>query len=301
MRQGHMQAEEAIRLLGLEVGDEPSCLRQKYHERMRKVHPDVAGHERGTVLSQRLNEAYALLKENWPQELLPPAKGRLLVPENPLALIERTVWMLDAPFGEEILLEIARGKYYWAEEQESFPLFLKSIREAVLSLCGPVRLSDKESLSLFHSLAQCFVDPVSSLARMAETGKVKKGEGRERKQEEDSHPGSIPCASYEVPAYLPLGEEYSLPCRVRVQDSRILLTGKGAREVQLSFGEDSLYYVITPLLLQGVLEGKIRNREAGRGRRGYQSVVLSLTPTGKKWEDPTQRINAQIQSILGRG
>ena len=292
-----MQMAEAIRLLGLEVGDEPSCLRQKYHERMRKVHPDVAGHERGTVLSQLLNEAYALLKETWPGDLLPPARGRLPVPENARALIERTVWMLDAPFGEEILLEIARGKYYWAEEQESFPLFLKSVREAMLSLGSQVRLSDKESLSLFHSLAQCFVDPVASLSGMAQMGKVKQVDHSGKMKDK----GSSLSASYEVPAYLPLGEEYSLPCPVIVKDSRILLAGENGSGIQLSFGEDSLYYVVTPLLLQGVLAGEIRNREGKGPRRGYENVALYLTPTGRRWEDPTEGINKQIQSLLGGG
>lgn len=280
-----MQMAEAIGLLGLEAGDDLGKLRQKYHARMRAVHPDVAGQERGTPLSQRLNEAYALVRENWPPAVF-PAKGRLPVPENPLALTERTVWMVDAPFGEEILLEMARGRYYWEERQEPFPLFLKSVREASLSLANGVFLSERERIALFHWLVQCFVDPLPCLNSLA-------GEGRVAKEGEDYRIRShLLYWEGEMPAHLP----------VRVESSRILAGGgekEPIREGQVSFAEDSLFYVVTPLLVQGVMEGELFVPPKAAAGRGKREAVLTLHPTGKKWENPTGKVNEKIRQLLG--
>ena len=285
-----MEIEEAVRLLGLLPGDEREVLRQKYHEQLRLFHPDQVGDHRGTAKTQELNEAYALLKANWSKVKCLFPKGRWMAGENRKAYRERRILMLDAPFGEEIVLDTGyRGRYYWNREMEPFRLFLASVGEAAVELLGLAGGNDALRGKLLHLLIQEYIHPLTCLEAMAEA----KGGGE-----------------YHLRCHMERGKDLDIhtlaSMAVAVRETRIYgLDEQGMPRGQVSFSEDALYYVVTPLLRQGVYMGRLQMGEERSGIRekkkspSHVPATLVLTPTGKPWRDPSEKINREIRRVLG--
>ena len=293
-----MELEEAISLLGLEPGEGLGRLRQRYHEQMHQCHPDVCGDEKGTSRAQLLNEAYTLVKKNWPLPGQTSMGGKWSERINPGAYAGRRIRMLDAPFGKELLLDVAEGKYLWEPEQEPFSLFLGSVGELASRLGEEAGAEEWQKGKILHLLLQQYIHPLYVLEDMETMGQIERVE--------DTY---VLRCHVDRDAYPPVFDEGKrFPVAVR----SLRLFGEdedGDLLGQISFQEDALYYVVTPLLLQGVASGwlslKAEAASPAKARRGRRSAVKSyregqflLTLTGKAWEDPTKKIGQELSRIL---
>ena len=291
-----MELDEAIRLLGVRAGDGMDKLRQRYHEEMHRCHPDVCGDEKGKVRAQQVNEAYALIKRSWPLPGQTALGGKWSEKVNERAYARRRVRMQDAPFGEVIVLDVAEGRYLWEPQLAPFTLFLQSLGELASDLAAEAQADERTKGRILHLLLQEYIQPLVVLEDLEEMGRI----------ERTGVTWRIGC-QVETGAYDPreVPEGYA----VKIQSLRTYGVGpEGELLGQISFSEDAMYYVITPLIEQGNAEGRLflkpekvpakGTRRKSRGSLAHREGYLLLTFTDKPWEDPTEKINRELDGIV---
>ena len=89
--------------------------------------------------------------------------------------------------------------------------------------------------------------------------------------------------------------EYS----VRLKDNNLVADFDEGESV-ISFTENALYYIITPMILQGAAKAVLRLKEdtGSTKQRNYQNGELLLTVDESKGWDATDKINEEIRRML---
>lgn len=271
-----MNYEEARRILNLADADQLKDIKKKYHRLIGQYHPDVAGadsHEH-TRRAQEINEAYRLVRlsvSETVEKQAPVWSAR----ENPEASVERDVYVYYTleHEGQKLYYTIARGKYMWEPLDEEFPLFLKSIRAAMLEKVQREKNTDiREQARLFYRLAQEFIDPGEALELLAEPESQKEnGETIYRfcgyVRTEKKGAGQQPVPGDVV---YPKGMDEN---RLIVQDRNKNVLG------HVSFAEDWLYFCLYPLLKSHRAQVKMVVRKvtgSGGRRRTPGELVLDF-------------------------
>ena len=184
---------------------------RKNYLRLMKENHPDNRNSRAAVDARLLNEAYHLIIS---------LEGSSAGEEDWDADIEeaafcaRTVYIQHTfDDGTAHAISMANGKYLWNPEAEDFPMLMKSVYEAAHDL------AKREDPVIFHFLMQEFVDPIYALEKMQ--------------------------------------KPWSFRCKTSVRRGHVIscsskLYACAEREKsEISFRDKSLYYVVTPLIMNG--------------------------------------------------
>ena len=284
-----MTIEQAYELLGVTKQQNEKEIKRKFRKLMAMHHPDVIGSNSPEQIkqAQRLNEAYALIKKaarKKPEIQIKRPTWKAKVTET--AFCERTVYMESVSWEGETpqMYAVARGRYEWEPELEEFPCFLRSVKEAALELLERAEYRKGITwelrgvakgtkfdyhLQLFHLLAGQFISPVACLDVLA------------RLEEMDDKGRMI----YKILAWVQQTD------RVRLQPGELLsvtglkhnrimvATSTGTPLGHVSFLEDSLYYVVVPILQHRKAQIKLVVREVEKRKKTTVEVYLRMEET----------------------
>ncbi len=266
-----MTIQEAANILGVSRQDDVSAIKQKFRKMIGQYHPDAVGSDEPEHIkkAQLINEAYSILRENAVQGKEIPAstpvwKAKVL--EN--AFTVRTIYMILWEDHKKEYIEVTRGRYEWDPDLEEFDCLLKSLNQAVLELLEKTEhqngiYQDYEydlitqrfpyQVQLFHAFAGQYIRPVSCLKKLASPI---------RRNEEERH-------IYKFQAFLGTkGDSKIFRVMLKLKsgdllyadslkNNRIMLSDeKGVSLGHLSLAEDSLYYVIIPILQKHLAQVK---------------------------------------------
>lgn len=313
-----MTIQEAASILGVTRQDDVRAIKQKFRKMIGQYHPDAVGSDEPEHIkkAQLINEAYSILRENAMQGKEIPAatpvwKARVV--EN--AFTGRTIYMILWEDHKKEYIEVTRGRYEWDPDLEEFDCLLKSLNQAVLELLEKIEhqngiFQDYEydlktqrfpyQVQLFHVLAGQYILPVSCLKKLASPIK---------REEEKRH-------IYKFQAFLGTkGDSKIFRAMLRLKNgdllyadslknNRIMVSdGKGASLGHLSLSEDSLYYVIIPLLQKHLAQVKfvVSAMEVKRNIRPYAvRVNIDLYLRMEKMEEPeiNSDQNVAIEGVL---
>lgn len=293
-----MDKREAYQILGINSDDGPDEIRRKYHLLMHVYHPDAAGQGDPVDLEmpKKLNEAFRFLKREG-FFLKNKAIQDWGIRENDSAFCKRRIYMEDDLFGDKMILDTgAVGRFYWDPELEPFSLLLKSIGEAVSGLMEeaartagdvPKKTHMRFGAKLLHLLLQEYVDPYECIRFACPSG---------QRDREDENVYRLRC--HLKPDRGWMGRRYrASECSVRAQESRLLAYAGEEKVGQITFEQDYLYYVVTPLFLQGAATARLCVEE---GHSSYLSAELVLHIDPRKKRDMTSRINLEIAETMKR-
>ena len=310
-----MNIEKAFRILGVSEDEDPDVIRKRFRELLFKYHPDQAGDDpRQLAMAQQVILAYSHLRENG---ILKEAPGQADdgIRKNEKAFVKRKIFMQETLFGDDITVDTGMyGKYCRDPGIESFPLLLKSVSASAERLLNRYRdkYTDKytnqytdetpdmaaKKVKLLHLLLQQFIDPYSSIHQVES---VRHGE--------EPHSYRIPChakpaagislrkGAFEAGTYPVIRTGNKLIIEEPAAGER----GMGEKmRCDISFSDNALYYIVTPMILQGAAEGTFHQTEpAGRQkRREYLTGELILFVDEEKGKDATEKINEEIRKTL---
>jgi hypothetical protein len=213
------------------------------------------------------------------------------------AFVKRPIFMQETFFGDEITVDTGMyGKYYWDPGMESFSLLLKSVSAAAERLVNRYSRASYDDhvdpasakVKLLHLLLQQFIDPYSSIRQI---------EGVKQGGEPCSY--RIPCNAKPETGKSSFKDLFAAGTYPVIRNGNRLLIEDKIRCV-ISFPDNALYYIVTPMILQGAAEGFFYLTEpAGeRKRRSYLTGELILMVDEEKRKDATDQINDEIRKTL---
>lgn len=284
-----MELEEACRILGVRKGDSDIAVKSKYRKLMFLYHPDASGVEDGNLLrmAQRVNEAYTLLRKENLQ--MPDAEDDdgWQADENPNAYAERGIYVDYSFFDAQTpIREVTRGRYLWDPYIEEFPMMMKSIHDVCQDLLEQADRKhhiyslydhpDSEgrqttAVRLFHLMMQEYINPLSCIEKLGipcEDGKGWEFDGAVAIE------GNLPTPN--------IGD----PVHAIAHDTKIIICDANGEILgTLSFDDDSLYYVLTPLVCSDKVKVTCtagENHILQGGRRRKQDVVITVSNISDK-------------------
>ena len=270
-----MNTIDAFRILGVDEDEDPEIIKKRFRELLWKHHPDQAGNDPEHLnKAQQVILAYSCLKENGVLKEM-PGQADFGIRKNEQAFVKRHIFMQETLFGDDITVDTGiYGKYYWDPGMESFILLLKSVSAAAERLMYRYSgdFSDDHAapaaakVKLLHLLLQQFIDPYSSIHQI---------EGVKPGGEPRSH--RIPCHAKPETGTSLLKDTFAAGTYpVNRKGNKLLIEDK--IRCVISFPDSALYYIVTPMILQGAAEGVFRlTEQAGdRKRRGYLTGELIL-------------------------
>ena len=324
---------EALAVLGLEENAHPEEIRRRYRMLMHSFHPDTAGNGETAGFFQekakQLNEAYRLLKSSGCMQSVQSGKDPH-IRRNEAAYCSRRIYMEEELCGDPVWIDTGLyGRYCWDPETEPFMMLLKSVNETVRKLVDEYQEKAKHGnknpfamkqiseqklqAKLLHLLLQEYIDPLLCLDALPFC-----------REEDPGTEENEPWRSWRIRCHLRSvspderktigGNKKALA--VKALNSRLFaVDDTGAGLGQISFAENELYYIVTPLILRGEaravfecadasLEKDTLRRHSGGGRaantradtvtRGH--LLLQVFPGKRK--DPTAAINREIERTL---
>lgn len=320
---------EALAVLGLEENAHPEEIRRRYRMLMHSFHPDSAGDVKDVSFfeeqTRRINEAYRLLKSSGRVR-----DGRNVkdphIRRNEAAYCSRRIYMEEDLYGDAVLIDTGLyGRYWWDPETESFQMLLKSVSEAARKVMedllektqrgntekpdpGPLP-GQRLQAKLLHLLLQEYIDPLLCLevlpfCREDKDSKTAEEEGLSRCWQIRCHLRQVSCRENDLFAVGKKGGSVKqnlmftdMGClQIKASDNRLLAFHEdGAKAGQITFNENELYYIITPLILQGAAGAVF---EGTHVQHGTVSGRLLLKVLPGKWKDPTAKINREIERTL---
>lgn len=295
-----MDKQEAYKILGLPEDTEVEYIRRRYRELMKQHHPDVTGSSSSSLKKvQEATEAYRFLKS---EGYLHPGKAEhdWGIRENRRAFTKRTIFMEEDLFGSEITIDTGiRGRYYWDPEIESFQMLLKSVGQEGVHILAPFweKLMDSKSQTqvqakLLHLLLQEFIDPYETLRLLYQSS-------------EDEHENLRFC----IPCHLkPKSKDINsikagpdIP--VVAKGSILSIASPDDFAGTISFQENFMHYVATPLVKQGAAKAVFAMKDIIQRTQRRQSYIngdLILYVNGNRKQDQTENINAEIHRMLSK-
>lgn len=310
---------EAYKILGLPPGSEWNQIKKEYRKLMMQTHPDTGSYSKSAsrYTAQEINLAYEFLKKNPPVTAERKASGTgrnpsgekktmfWNAPVNPNACREREILHNAEDYDGTVLGNfcIARGKYFWTQE-EDFSLFLLSIyrcskeildeADAALGRDTSVSVRQPFQAELAYLLAQQFIGGISFLQGLA--------------KEETAAPDGrkifyfLSMLELSSAKNAPGIGEILYPSAIRKH--RLYLKNQMGRELgYLSFPDDRLYYVIIPLLEHKSVQIRIQvseNQPAKRknGAENYRNLHLWIRPIDQAIQNLPENLNGMIEGLI---
>ena len=237
-----MDLREAYHILGISETDSAVSRKRKYRRLMMLHHPDAAGEE-NIHISQRINAAYEYLKTHSKELPLDESvsKWKAMVNEN--AFCERAVFV-DYSFLDKSIpvRQVAEGKYLWDPYLEDFKMLARSVALQTADLVREYGY-DGDEAELFHLLMQDYIEPVSCARKTGFCHEESEGKGIYL------FAGAVGISDRGLLRELK-GKESGFKVFAKPNGNRITVCDEdGVIYGDISYDEDSLYYVVNPLLL----------------------------------------------------
>ncbi len=310
-----MNILEARRILGIVESDGKAEVKRKFRKLIGRYHPDAIGNDTEAChrMTQRLNEAYSILKGQELLQNVATGSEKWCAPVFEDAFIERNIY---APYSvdidsEDLYQTVTRGKYMWNPDEEIFALFIRSLLHATQELLDAMEQkslgakadgSTKTTVQmrLFHLLALQYIDPLDCLRKLADP------------IEEQEDGSKIYCFR----AFL--GEKRNLEIKRNMaalkvdediypkamQGTRLLVQNhNGGTLGHLSLEDDALYYCLYPLMKAKLLRVKMKIQKIdvnpGRALRQTKAEVkllCQLLPEAEQYQRPD--VNSEIHRLI---
>lgn len=257
-----MDYANALKILDIEDSSDKSSLKKKYRQLMHMVHPDNTEFksEAYPYDAATINAAYSFLCD---YKKVTVAKTKNTkgtnawdAPVNASAYCNRPIFDDITDMDGEVIgkIVIAEGKYLWSKDEE-FHLFIKSIFETSKEMLSDIDISlDRKAPAknaLYHAelvylLSGQFIDGTKALYDLH----------LDIDETENDTTFYIP-AMLETDIQTNVEGDVLYPSRLR--DHRLYVTDK-TREIvgYISFKDDKLSFIITPLLMQHNVSMKFR-------------------------------------------
>ena len=204
-------------------------------------HPDSAG-DVSNEMSQRINAAYEYLKTHPNEAGIDESDDAWQAAVNENAFCERTVFVDYRFLDDRIpIRSVAEGRYLWDPYLEDFSMLSKSVAIAAVDIMGEYGCGGDRA-ELFHLLMQEFVEPIDCARKIGRAVKeTKEADVYEFSGEAGISDrrliSGIQSAAETIPLY---GIERNH--RIRLCDRDGVIYG------DLSYEDDSFYYVVSPLI-----------------------------------------------------
>ena len=235
-----MDLHEAYRVLGISETDTPSTRKRKYRRLMMLYHPDSSG-DKNIHISQKINAAYEYLKSHEKELSAYDVVSNWEAEINENAFCERAVYVDYSFLDKRIpIRQVAEGRYLWDPYLEEFSMLARSVAIKTADLIYEYEY-DGDEAPLFHLLMQDFIEPLSCARKLGEADETE-----------------------DRTAYLFTGAvgitDTGLLSEIRRMDNgfELFAEPRGPRVTicnedgvilgDISYDEDSLYYVVNPLL-----------------------------------------------------
>ncbi|WP_026526405.1 J domain-containing protein [Butyrivibrio sp. VCD2006] len=293
-----MDINEAYRILGASRSDDEITIKKKYKRLLFVHHPDSKSHRGETSddgMAAKIIEAYRLIRKGEGIEVEQAEAYEWEAVVNEMAFSERAVYVQYKIYDDEDLplSKVAQGKYVWDPDLEDFPFFTKSVveaaRDAVSENC--TNFSQSVLMEVFHLMMQEYVFPADSARKL---GKLTKSDQTTK--------------DFEFPGYIKIkpgnkGEVFreGEPIEIYLSDNKAmaqnLVTGTFLGDI--SFDDDSLYYVILPLLEEHEVKVTARMQKLIKAGRNKNTIMISLKLTiPDELQDRKVSYKNQILKIL---
>ncbi len=269
-----MTLTQAYKVLGVSNEDDDRDIKKKYKRLLVLYHPDSNSGKKVTVQDEdkirQIIEAYKIIRDaKWD-----PAEDKELYTweavENHSASSKRNVYIQIRIYDDEELplSNMGRGRYVWDPDLEEFPLFTKSVLEACKDLMAEKNVIPDAALlkRVFHLMMQEYILPADCARKL---GKLV---SKEAEYEKYVFYGYI--AGRDSVHSIKEGEPISLFLMEDKAIARNMVTGKDLGF--LSFDEDSLYYVLLPLLEDESTEYNAQILKTGKIRRGRTVIPVRI-------------------------
>lgn len=315
-----MTIKEAASLLGVTRYDDDRTIKQKFRKMMGQYHPDAVGSDDPEHIkrAQLINEAYSLLREQVMKKMKIPTPSpvwKAKVLEH--AFMERTIYMILWEDHRKEYIEVTKGRYEWDPDLEEFDCLLKSLNHIVMELLEKIEhqndiYDDTEydikvqrfpyQVRLFHALAGQYILPISSLKKLVSPIKI--DEQNRNIYKFQAFLGTKGYSNiYRAMSHLKNGDLLYIDS---LKNNRIMVSDRdGVLLGHLSLGEDSLYYVIIPILKKQLAQVKfvVTAMEVKRNLRPYAvrvNVDLYLRMENMEEIDTASDQNLKIAAVLNR-
>ena len=293
-----MNINEAYRILGASRSEDENSIKKKYKRLLFVHHPDSKSHRGETSddgMAAKIIEAYRLLRKGEGIEVEQAEDYRWEADVNELAFSDRAVYVQYKIYDDEELplSKVAEGKYIWDPDLEDFPFFSKSVfeaaRDTVSENCD--HFSPDKLIEVFHLMMQEYVFPADSARKL---GKLTGSDQLTK--------------DFEFTGYIKLnpgnkGEVFheGVPIDIYLSDNKVvaqdLVTGTFLGDI--SFDEDSLYYVILPLLEEPEVNTTARMQKLIKTGRNKNTIMVSISLTiPNELQDRKVSHKEQILKIL---
>ena len=273
-----MDINEAYRILGASRNDDENTIKKKYKRLLFVHHPDAKSHRGDTSdddMAAKIIEAYRLIRKGEGIEVEQAEDYGWEAVVNEMAFSDRAVYVQYKIYDDEDLplSKVAQGKYIWDPDLEDFPFFSKSVFEAARDAVSENRdhFSPDTLIEVFHLMMQEYVFPADSARKL---GKLTKTDGLTK--------------DFEFTGYIKLnpgnkGEVFheGAPIDIYLSDNKVvaqnLVTGTFLGDI--SFDEDSFYYVILPLLEEPEVKATARMQKLIKTGRNKNTIMVSISLT----------------------
>ncbi|MBE5845996.1 MAG: hypothetical protein E7302_17890 [Butyrivibrio sp.] len=273
-----MDINEAYRILGASRSDDENTIKKKYKRLLFVHHPDAKRHRGDTSddgMAARIIEAYRLIRKGEGIEAEQPETYEWEAVVNEKAYSDRAIYVQYKIYDDEELplSKAAKGKYVWDPDLEDFPLFAKSVLEAARDVVSDncSNFSQSALMEIFHLMMQEYVFPADSARKL---GKLTKTDRRTKDFEFTGYVKIKPGNKGEI---FHEGE----PVDIYLSDNRAmaqnLVTGTFLGDI--SFDDDSLYYVILPLLEEPEVKITAKMQKIVKTGRNKNSIMLNIRLT----------------------
>ncbi len=293
-----MEINEAYSILGVSRSDDENTIKKKYKRLLFVHHPDAKRHRGDTSddgMAARIIEAYRLIRKGEGLEAELPENYEWEAEVNEKAFSDRTIYIQYKIYDDEDLplSKAAEGKYIWDPDLEDFPLFAKSVLEAsrdVVSDKSPI-FSQSVLMEVFHLMMQEYVFPADSARKL---GKLIEADESTEKYEFVGYIKTKPGNKGEV---FHEGE----PVDIYLSDNRAMAQNliAGTFLGDISFDDDSLYYVILPLLEEPKVKSSATMQRLIKAGRNKNSIMLNIRLTiPNDFKDLKVSYKEQILQVL---
>lgn len=252
-----MKHTEAYRILGITPEDSEIEIKRKYRKLMMIYHPDASGNREDIRMSQEINEAYRFLRTHQGLAGIEKSEAKWQAQINPRAYAKRSIFV-DYSFldGRIPIRKVAYGQYLWDPYLEEFSMLAKSVSETVTEILEEhfrdawtwdaadesVEMMMDRQIRLFHFLMQEYIEPIDCVRKL---GQLMEREGSLCRYE---FAGAVGISDSRVLQYL-LEHGMSETFFGEERGNRILLyNDSGIVLGNLSYDEDSYYYVVNPII-----------------------------------------------------
>ena len=235
-----MDLHEAYRVLGISETDTPATRKRKYRRLMMLYHPDSTG-ENNIHISQRINAAYEYLKSHENEISVYDSASGWDAEINENAFCERAVYVDYSFLDKRIpIRQVAEGRYLWDPYLEEFSMLARSVAVKTADLIHEYSY-DGEEAPLFHLLMQDFIEPLSCARKLGEAVEADNGTAY-------LFTGAVGITDPRLLSEF-RNMENGVELFAEPRGPRITICNEdGLILGELSYDEDSLYYVVNPLL-----------------------------------------------------